>query len=137
MITLKRINDTCFVAAAPLDHLECTAETADDAMAELRATLDIIKFAAHRMRIIRKATRCSFDPQLGCYVAELPAAGIAAQGFTRQNAIDRLMHGLKLQDELMAQEAAALAAKDELEPETPADAPGPYETTSAPTQGEK
>lgn len=113
MIVTRRIRDDLFEASAPLEGITCSAGSPDVALDELRATLSLKTFAAHRMRVIKRATKIAYDPQEGCYVADCPAVGIVAKGFTRQDAWDKFLYGLKLAD----QARAAAATEDLTDPE--------------------
>jgi predicted RNase H-like HicB family nuclease len=113
VITTRRIRADLFEASAPLEGITASASTPEVAMEELQTTLAVKAFAAHRMRLIRKATRIAFDPREACYIAECPAAGITARGMTRNDAWERLLYGLRLADQARA--AAANEDTDALE----------------------
>lgn len=94
--TLKHLPNGDYEAAAPLDHLVAQAGTRAEAIDALKATEYALRFARTRLRIIRRATRISFDPRVQAYVAR--CRGVATQGFTRQGAWDALLSALRLAD---------------------------------------
>jgi len=102
MITLTRINETTYRAAAPLDGIECTAATPEAASAELQAILGIKRIGDFRIRRLRALTTISFDPRVRAYVATCAPAGLEVQGFTRQDAWEGLLREI-----LAAEQAAA------------------------------
>ncbi len=105
MLITRKLGPDWFEAEAFAEGIKTQAPTRAAAVEELRATIAVKRFAANRLRVIRKATHLAYDPKLGCYVADCPAVGITAQGFTRQDAWDRFLYGLALADKARAAEA--------------------------------
>lgn len=100
MLITRKLPNGDFQAESFPDGLLAQAPTLAKAVEELQATQHVRAFAAARMRVIKKATKIAFCPQEGQYVADCPAVGITARGFTRQDAWDKFLHGLKLADQM-------------------------------------
>ena len=128
MLITRRLLNGDFQVEAFAEGIVAQAPTLEAAREELMATMSMKAFAAYRLRKIKKATHIAYDPQLGCYVADCPAVGIQAHGWTRQAAWDKFLYGLTLADKTRA-EAEAAALKDAI-PELEVGADAPEDTTN-------
>jgi hypothetical protein len=133
VLVVTQLGSGLYSVRSPLDGLEVVDKTPEAAAEQVLVTLRIKAMAERRLKLIRKLTQVAYDPGQKCYVADYFRGAIVAHGYTRQDAFDKILTGIRISDQAMREAAkdAELAAEVDALGQLPADLSSTEDTSPA------